>query len=98
MGNTAFNKVGKSDTEDVIRKYLLEARERLETDFGGSRVAIKEVSEEKIGQFIVYADIALEKKDRELLSALYSSGMYQAFCYGYGIAKAEGYSKRKIVL
>jgi hypothetical protein len=87
-----------SEIENIIRKYLSEAKERLDSDFIGSREAIKEISDEKVKEFILYADMKFGKKEAELLKALYASSMCQAFCYGYGLGKAEETANRKILL
>lgn len=91
-------KVKDLNIESIIRKYLSEAKSRLDTDFLGSREAIKEISDEKVREFLVYTDLSFGEKDRELLKTLYASSMCQAFCYGYGLAKAEEASNRKILL
>jgi len=87
-----------ANIENIIRKFLLEAKNRLDTDFMGSREAMKEISDEKVREFLLYTDMNFNTKEKELLKTIYASSMCQAFCYGYGVAKAEETANRKILL
>lgn len=86
------------DVEELIRKYLTEAKSRLGNEFVGTREAIKQISEEKIMEYLVFTDKTMAKKERDLLKEVFVSSMHQAFCYGYGIGKTEEITKKKIYL
>jgi len=92
------NNSGVNDVEKNIRKYLVEAQDKLENDFSGTREAIKLISQEKTKDFMKLADRGLDKDERELLSTVVMSSMFQAFCFGYGIGKLEGRTNRKVFL
>lgn len=87
-----------NEFERNIKKYLKQGREKLSNELSGTREAIKLVAEEKTREFMMAMDKGLSKTEREYMSALIISGMYQSFCYGYGIGKVEGTTNRKIYL
>lgn len=75
--------------EEVIKGYLNQGRKKLESDLTGTREAIKIIARDKTRNFMKVMDRGLDKSEREYLSALIVSGMYQSFCYGYGIGKVD---------
>ena len=94
-----IKKYSSSDEfEKSIKEYLKEAREKLENDLVGTREAIKLIAEDKTRDFIRVMDRGLDKEEREFLSTLIVSSMFQSFCFGYGIGKIEGKSSSKIYL
>lgn len=80
----------KSDFEKILREYLRQAKCKLEHEYTGTREAMKIVAKEKTREFMQVMDRGLNKEEREYLSALIVAGMYQSFCYGYGVGKVEG--------
>jgi len=97
MGQRAV-KLETAGVESLIKEYLEEARNRLETEFAGTREAIKQISEEKIMEYMVFTDKNMSKEERALLSAVFTFSMYQSFCYGYGIGRVEGSTNKKVYL
>lgn len=87
-----------SEFEKTIREYLKQGRTKLEKDLAGTREAIRLVAEDKIKNFMKTMDKGLSKEEREYLSSLIVSGMFQSFCYGYGIGKIEGGTSNRIYL
>lgn len=96
MSELNLNNASKFEMD--MKSYLSEAKERLDTEFQGTREAIKMIASEKTKEYIQFIDKGLDKKERELLSAVCTAAMYQAFCYGYGIGKVEGSTQRKVYL
>lgn len=97
MGQRAV-KEESAGIENLIKEYLEEARSRLETEFAGTREAIRQISEEKVMEYLVFTDKNLSKDERALLSAVFTFSMYQSFCYGYGIGRVEGSTSKKVYL
>ncbi len=89
---------GKKCFEEKIREYLMQGKNKLEKDLSGTREAIKIVAEDKTRDFIRTTDKGLDKYEREYLTKLLITSMYQAFCYGYGIGKMEGTTGSKVYL
>ena len=97
MNNTGkYSKAG--DFETTIKEYLRQGRKKLDTDLAGTREAIKLIAKDKTRDFIMTMDKGLDEQEREFLSTLIVSSMYQAFCYGYGIGKMEGRTNNKVFL
>lgn len=92
--------VSKSSTEfeNTIKRYLKQAREKLNGDLAGTREAIKLIAADKARDFIETTDRGLDKEEREFLKALIITSMHQSFCYGYGIGKMEGSTNDRIIL
>ncbi|MCX7709757.1 MAG: hypothetical protein N2484_07885 [Clostridia bacterium] len=84
--------------ENAIREYLKQGKEKLDKELQGTREAIKLIAKDKTKEFMQAMDKGLDKDEREFLSALIVSSMYQSFCYGYGIGKIEGRTNNKIYL
>lgn len=84
--------------EKTIKEYLKQGRVKLENDLAGTREAIKLIARDKTRDFIQVMDKGLNKEERDFLSMMIISSMYQAFCYGYGIGKIEGSTKNRIFL
>ncbi|MCX8129674.1 MAG: hypothetical protein N3I35_06180 [Clostridia bacterium] len=95
---SAKNFSNSMDFEKTIRKYLQQGMNKLESDLAGTREAIKLISQEKTKDYIRITDRGLNKEERDFLSAIIVSSMYQSFCYGYGIGKIEGSTNNKIFL
>ena len=93
MTNTEKNTEG---FEKTIKEYLRQGRNKLANDLAGTREAIKLIADDKIKDFIITMDKGLNKEERSFLSSLIVSGMYQSFCYGYGIGKIEGHTSSRI--
>jgi len=87
-----------NDFEQRIREYLRQGKEKLIYDLVGTREAIKLIACEKTKEFVKTMDKGLDRSEREFLSDLIVSSMYQSFCYGYGIGKIEGRTNNKIFL
>ncbi len=87
-----------SDFEKGIRESLKQGRDKLEKDLVGTREAIKLIAADKTKNFMKTMDKGLSKDEREFLNSLIVTGMYQAFCYGYGIGKMEGQTNKRIML
>jgi hypothetical protein len=86
------------DFESTIKRYLKQAREKLNGDLAGTREAIKIIAADKARDFIETMDRGLDKEEREFLKALIITSMHQSFCYGYGIGKMEGSTNDRIFL
>ena len=84
--------------EKTMREYLKQARKRLDSEFAGTREAIKLVATDKMRNFMQAMDKGLNKEERDYLSSLITEGMYQSFCYGYGVGKIEGAHRKKVYL
>ncbi len=95
MINTGKN---AGDFEKTVKEYLRQGKEKLANDLAGTREAIRLIADEKMKDFLQTMDKGLNKEERDYLSSLIVCGMYQSFCYGYGIGKIEGYSKNRIYL
>lgn len=96
---SSIKKYSSSDEfEKDIKEYLKQGREKLENDLAGTREAIKLIAEDKTRDFIRIMDRGLDKEEREFLSTLIVSSMFQAFCFGYGIGKIEGKNSSKVYL
>lgn len=89
---------GINDFEKTIREYLRQGRQKLINELVGTREAIKLIANEKTREFIKTMDKGLDKEERDFLSELIVTSMYQSFCYGYGIGKIEGKTNSKIYL
>lgn len=87
-----------SEFEKIIKEYIKQGKGKLENELQGTREAIKMIARDKTRNFIKTMDKGLDKDEREFLSSLIVSSMYQSFCYGYGIGKMEGDSNSKIFL
>jgi hypothetical protein len=98
MGNMKEYGNGESTFEEQIRGFLEQGKEKLMKELEGTRGAIKLLAQDKARDFMRTTDIGFSKEERELLSEMIVSSMYQSFCYGYGIGKMEGSTKRKIYL
>lgn len=98
MVNKNKKTADKSCFEDKIREYLNQAKDKLENDLAGTREAIRLIAGDKTKDFMQIMDRGLDKDEREMLSAIIVSSMYQSFCYGYGIGKIEGTTNNKIYL
>jgi hypothetical protein len=83
----------KNDFEKILREYLRQAKCKLEHEYTGTREAMKLVAENKTKEFMQTMDRGLDQVERDYLSSLIVSGMYQSFCYGYGVGKVEGKSE-----
>ena len=88
----------KNNFEKMIKEYLKQARAKLEYELTGTREAMKLISKEKTKEFIKTMDRGLDEEEREYLSNLIVSSMYQSFCYGYGIGKIEGKNENKVII
>ena len=95
MTNTGRN---AGDFEKTIKEYLRQGKSKLNNDLAGTREAIRLIADDKIKDFIITMDKGLNKDERGFLSSLIVSGMYQSFCYGYGIGKIEGHTSSRIYL
>lgn len=95
MAETSRNSI---DFERTIKRYLKQAKEKLNGDLVGTREAIKLIAADKARDFIETMDRGLDKEEREFLKALIITSMHQSFCYGYGIGKIEGNTKDRIIL
>ena len=84
--------------ENTIREYLKQGKDKLENDLAGTREAMKIIAGEKTKDFIRTMDKGLDKNEREFLSRVIISSMYQAFTYGYGIGKVEGKTNKKVFI
>jgi len=81
---------GENNFETQIREYLKQGQKKLYIDLAGTRQAIKLIAQEKTRDFMQTMDKGLDKAERVYLRNLIIESMYQSFCYGYGIGKAEG--------
>ena len=88
----------ENDFEKTIREYLKQGKEKLFTDLAGTREAIKLIARDKTKNFMRTMDLGLSEEERNCLSSLIITSMYQSFCYGYGIGKIEGDTKQKVCL
>lgn len=88
----------ENNFETTIKEYLKQGREKLEKDLAGTREAMKIIAGEKTRDFIKTMDKGLDKDEREFLSRVIISSMYQAFSYGYGIGKVEGKTNKKVFI
>lgn len=86
------------DFERTIKRYLKQAKEKLNGDLTGTREAIKLIAADKARDFIETMDRGLDKGEREFLKALIITSMHQSFCYGYGIGKIEGNTNDRVLL
>lgn len=84
--------------ENMMKDYLYQGKEKLEKDLAGTREAIKLIAKDKTRNFMRSMDMGLSSEQRQFLSELIITSMYQSFCYGYGIAKIEGETKEKVCL
>ncbi len=84
--------------EEQIKKFLEQGKEKLMKELEGTRGAIRLLAEDKSRDFMRMTDIGFSKEERRFLSDVIVSSMYQSFCYGYGIGKMEGSTKKKIFL
>jgi hypothetical protein len=84
--------------EKIIKEYIKQGKGKLENELQGTREAINMIAMDKTKNFIRTMDKGLDKEEREFLSKLIVSSMYQSFCYGYGIGKMEGDCKSKVFL
>ena len=84
--------------EKAMKKNITEAKERLESDFLGSREAMLLQAEDRVKQYQVASDTILGNEEKEILTLMLLSSMFQTFSYGYGIGKVEGETLEKIVL
>ena len=96
--NEVRNSRNDSDFEKTIKLYLKQGREKLSKDLAGTREAIKLIADDKTRDFLKTMDRGLDREERDFLSALIVTSMYQSFCYGYGIGKIEGHTKERIIL
>lgn len=80
----------ETTVEKMIKEYLKQGRSKLEKDLDKTREAIKIIAADKTRNFIRTMDVGLGKEERDYLNQLIVLGMYQSFCYGYGIGKMEG--------
>lgn len=96
--NEVRKNVNSGDFEKTIKQYLKQGREKLSRDLAGTREAIKLIADDKTKDFLKTMDRGLDKEERDFLSALIVAGMYQSFCYGYGIGKIEGHTNERIIL
>lgn len=83
----------RSEFEKILREYLRQAKCKLEHEYSGTREAMKLVAESKTREFMQIMDRGLDREERDFLSSLIVSGMYQSFCYGYGVGKVEAKSE-----
>lgn len=86
------------DFEKTIKEYLKQGKDKLNNDLAGTREAIRLIADDKMKDFLKTMDKGLDKDERDYLSMLIVSSMYQSFCYGYGIGKIEGHTKNRILL
>lgn len=84
--------------ESTIKEYIRQGKSKLENDLVGTREAIRLIAKDRTMDFIKTMDKGLDKGEREFLSTLIVSSMYQSFCYGYGIGKIEGKTSDKVYL
>lgn len=84
--------------EETMKNFLKQGRNKLDNDLTGTREAIRLVAADKTRDFIQAMDMGLGKVERDFLSELIVTSMYQSFCYGYGIGKIEGQTNTKIYL
>lgn len=92
-------RLGSSNNfENTIKEYIRQGKTKLENDLSGTREAIKLIAKDRTKDFIKTMDKGLDKGEREFLSTLIVSSMYQSFCYGYGIGKIEGKTSDKVYL
>ena len=84
--------------EKTIKEYLKQGKDKLENDLAGTREAMKIIAGEKTKDFIRTMDKGLDKNERDFLSKVIISSMYQAFTYGYGIGKVEGKTNKKVFI
>lgn len=93
------NKCGSGNQfEKAIKEYLSEGRNKLETDLSGTREAIKIIARDKVKDFMRIMDRGLSREERDFLTILIIGGMYQSFCFGYGVGKMESKTNNKIFL
>ena len=96
--DTAKKRVSCNRFETTIKQYLKQGKDKLENDLAGTREAIRLIAEDKTRNFIRTMDKGLDKAEREYLTMLMITSMYQVFCYGYGIGKIEGKTQNRIYL
>ncbi len=95
----SFNyKNSENNFEKTIKSYLEQGKRKLLNELEGTRGAIKLLAEDKAKDFMRITDIGFSKEETRFLSEIIVSSMYQSFCYGYGIGKIEGTTKKKIFL
>lgn len=93
-----INKHNEENFEATIKRYLKQGKDKLENDLSGTREAMKIIAGERTKDFIRTMDKGLDKNEREFLSGVIISSMYQAFTYGYGIGKIEGTTNKKVFI
>ena len=94
----SIDREGCNDFEKTIRQYLKQGRAKLANDLAGTREAIKLIAEDKTRDFLKVMDRGLDRDERRFLSELIITGMYQSFCFGYGIGMIEGHTNSRIML
>ncbi|TYQ14954.1 UNVERIFIED_CONTAM: hypothetical protein Cloal_1353 [Acetivibrio alkalicellulosi] len=87
----------RCDFEKIIKEYLKQARFKLEHELTGTREAMNTIAKEKTKEFIMTMDRGLNEQERNYLSSMIVSTMYQSFCYGYGIGKVEGKNENRVL-
>lgn len=92
------NTGNETNFEKTIKTYLEQGKKKLLNELEGTRGAIKLLAEDKARDFMRITDIGFTKEEIKFLSGIIVSSMYQSFCYGYGIGKMEGTTKKKIFL
>ncbi|MBZ4646956.1 MAG: hypothetical protein PWR27_542 [Petroclostridium sp.] len=86
------------DFQARMKQNISQAKERLDSDFMGSKEAMLSLAVEKVRQFQIASDTVFENEEKEILTLLIVGSMFQAFSYGYGIGKVEGETLQKVIL
>ena len=87
-----------ADFQTQMKQNIHQARERLNTDFMGSKEAMLSMAVDKVQQFQVASETILNDEEKEILILFMVNNMFQAFSYGYGIGKVEGETLKKVIL
>jgi hypothetical protein len=82
--------------EETMKRYLRQGKEKLDNELIGTREAIKLIAVEKTKIFMGTMDKGLDEEERNYLTSLIVSSMFQSFCFGFGIGKHEGTTKSSI--
>ncbi len=79
----------RSDFEKILREYLRQAKSKLEHEYTSTREAMKLVAENKTKEFMQTMDRGLDREERDYLSSLIVSGMYQSFVMDMELEKLK---------
>lgn len=75
--------------EDQLKQLIREGKERLETQFDGTRQAIELISAEAVRHFMRDMDRGLNPDEIQYLNRIITRSMSQAFCYGYCMGRSQ---------